>query len=107
MVRIKRNDSVSGGGASPTYFNSIDKITLATLGDAVEYGDLLATNSNFGAGASPTRIIFAGGYSPTGPSRVDVIQYKQIASSGDTKDFGDLLATAALVFPLTNGHGGL
>ena len=98
---------IVAGGASPTYFSSIDKITLATLGDAVEYGDLLATNSNFGAGASPTRIIFAGGYSPTGPSRVDVIQYKQIASSGDTKDFGDLLGAAALVFPLTNGHGGL
>ena len=98
---------IVGGGTSPTYFSSMDKITLATLGDAVDYGDLVATNASFGAGASPTRIIFAGGYSPTGPSRVDVIQYKQIASSGDTKDFGDLLATAALVFPLTNGHGGL
>ena len=96
-----------GGGTSPTYFSSIDKITLATQGNAVDYGDLVATNASFGAGASPTRIIFAGGYSPSGPSRVDVIQYKQIASSGDTIDFGDLLGAAALVFPVTNGHGGL
>ena len=56
-----------------------------------------ATNSNFGAGASPTReIIFAGGFVPTCSSKVDVIQYKQIASSGDTKDFGDLLGAWTL-----------
>jgi len=96
-----------GGGASPTYFTSIDKITLATLGNAVDYGDLVQQNASHGAGASPTRIIFAGGYSPAGPAKVDVIQYKQFASSGDCIDFGDLLNACALPHPITNGHGGL
>ena len=98
---------IYGGGASPTYFKSMDKITISTLGNAVEYGDLIEVISSFGSGASPTRILFAGGYSPAGPTKVDVMQYKQFASSGDTIDFGDLLGAAALVFPLTNGHGGL
>ena len=51
--------------------------------------------------------MFAGGYSPAGPTKVNTIQYKEFASSGDAIDFGDLLGAAALVFPLTNGHGGL
>ena len=96
-----------GGGASPTYFKSIDKITIATLGDAVDYGDLVEVNGSHGAGASPTRILFAGGYSPAGPTKVDVIQYKQFASGGDTLDFGNLLNACALPHPVTNGHGGL
>ena len=97
-----------GGGASPTYFSSIDKITLSTLGNAVDYGDLLTVVASHGAGASPTRIIFAGGYNPgLSPARLDTIQYKQFASSGDTIDFGDLLNACALTHPVTNGHGGL
>ena len=98
---------IYGGGASPTYFKSMDKITISTLGNAVDYGDLAEVIASFGSGASPTRIMFAGGYSPAGPTKVNTIQYKEFASSGDTIDFGDLLGAAALVFPLTNGHGGL
>ena len=96
-----------GGGASPTYFKSIDKITIPTLGNAVDYGDLVEVVGSHGAGASPTRILFAGGYSPAGPTKVDVIQYKQFASGGDTLDFGNLLNACALPHPVTNGHGGL
>ena len=98
---------IVGGGVTPTTLQSIDKITLATLGNATSSGDLLAATSSFGAGSSPTRIIFTGGYSPAGPSRIDVIQYKEITSDGDTVDFGNLVGSAALTFPLTNGHGGL
>jgi len=96
-----------GGGASPTYFKSIDKIIIPTLGNAVDYGDLVEVNASHGAGASPTRMLFAGGYSPAGPTKVDVIQYKQFASEGDTIDFGDLLNACAIPHPVTNGHGGL
>ena len=98
---------IYGGGTSPTMLQSIDKITLATLGNAQDYGDLLAVVSSFGAGASPTRIMFAGGYSPAGPTKIDIIQYKQIASDGNTVDFGNLLGACAVPHPVTNGHGGL
>ena len=64
--------------------------------------------SSSGAGASPTRIIFTGGYNPgVSPARIDTIQYKQFTSGGNTIDFGDLLNAAALTPPVTNGHGGL
>ena len=97
-----------GGGASPTYFKSIDKITIPTLGDAVEYGDLADVVASHGAGASPTRMLFCGGYNPSAsPARLDVIQYKQFASGGDCIDFGNLLNECALPHPVTNGHGGL
>ena len=97
-----------GGGASPTYFKSIDKITIPTLGDAVDYGDLIDVVASHGAGASPTRMLFCGGYNPSAsPARLDVIQYKQFASGGDCIDFGNLLNECALPHPVTNGHGGL
>ena len=98
---------IVGGGASPTYFSSMDKFILASLGNAVVDGDLLAVNASHGAGASPTRIIFTGGYSPSGPTKVDVIQYKQFATGGDCVDFGNLLNACAVPHPVTNGHGGL
>ena len=98
---------IVGGGASPTYFSSMDKFILASLGNAVVDGDLLAVNASHGAGASPTRIIFTGGYSPAGPTKVDVIQYKQFATGGDCVDFGNLLNACDVPHPVTNGHGGL
>ena len=73
----------------------------------MDYGDLVEQNASHGAGASSTRIIFAGGYSPAGPTKVDVIQFKQFASGGDCVDFGNLLNACAIPHPITNGHGGL
>jgi hypothetical protein len=98
---------IYGGGVSPSYSKSMDKITIATTGNAVDYGDLLAVIASFGGGASRTRVAFAGGYSPSGPTKVNTIQYKEIASGGDTQDFGDLLQSIAVGAVVTNGHGGL
>ena len=54
--------------------------------------------------ASPTRGVFAGGYSP---SKTDVISYIQIMSTGNAIDFGNLLAGNQYCTGLSNGHGGL
>jgi hypothetical protein len=80
-----------GGGktpaSNPAGVNTIDYITIPTLGDAQDFGDLLAPQAgHFGTG-SETRGIFAGGYTP---AETNVIQYVTIASTGDAVDFGDL-----------------
>lgn len=80
-----------GGGktpaSNPAGVNTIDYITIASLGDAQDFGDLLAPQAgHFGTG-SATRGIFAGGYTP---AETNVIQYVTIASLGDALDFGDL-----------------
>jgi len=80
-----------GGGktpaSNPAGVNTIDYITIPTLGDAQDFGDLLAPQAgHFGTG-SATRGIFAGGYTP---ADTNIIQYVTIASLGDALDFGDL-----------------
>jgi hypothetical protein len=82
---------VGGGeGAAPTYpmTNIIDFVTIATTGNASDFGDLLAAAYAMGGTASSTRGIFAGGN--PGPSYINVIQFVTIASTGNATDFGDL-----------------
>ena len=82
-----------GGGASGTY-NIIQFITIASLGDTADFGDIVANSGNgiYGAGScsSSTRgITFGGG---TGPSNVDEINHITIGTLGNSVDFGDLSA---------------
>jgi hypothetical protein len=68
----------------------IDYVTIATLGNAADFGNL-AQRLHFCAGTgSPTRGVFGGGYAP--PSVINTIQYITISTTGNTQDFGDLLA---------------
>ena len=62
-----------GDGPSDSANNVIDFITIATTGNAVDFGDLASRRTRFvGATASPTRGLFAGGNSP---STDNVIQF--------------------------------
>jgi len=74
---------------SPYYVNIIDYITIATIGNATDFGDLAAATNNVAGCGSSTRGIGMGGY--TG-SQDDTIQYVTIASTGDATDFGNLTA---------------
>ena len=85
----------AGGGADGSGnndYNILDYITIATTGNATDFGDLLATNQlPAGAGGS-TRGVIGGGYASGAFS--NVIQYITIATTGNAVDFGDLLSTA-------------
>ena len=76
-----------GGFLNPGESDVIDYITISTLGNAIDFGNLLAGNRVQGGCASRTRGISAGGY--TG-SASNVIQYITIPSTGDAIDFGNL-----------------
>ena len=93
-----------GGGGNPAV-NSIEFINIATFGNAVDYGDLLATENGYiGAAASPIRGVFAGGNTSTASN---VIQHISLQTAGDAADFGDLTVAGYGVHGLSNGHGGL
>ena len=68
--------------------NTIEYITLATLGNADDFGDITGSNNHaLGAGfGSPTRGVIAGG----SPASTD-IQFITISTLGNTTDFGDLV----------------
>ena len=87
------------------YYNDIQYITLATLGNAVDFGDMTDSVS-LGAGASsPTRAVKMGGNKA--PGDVDVIDYIQIMTTGNALDFGDLLSVRRGAAAASNGNGGL
>ena len=76
--------------------NVIDYITIASTGNAADFGDLInsytPTIGSGNAAASPTRLLFAGGSQdvPAPATVQNAIQYVTIASTGDATDFGDL-----------------
>ena len=90
---------IVGGGinnpASPGNQVSIDYVTMASAGNAIDFGDFsshsgspLSHRERGASFASPTRGIFAGG--KAAPAFQNTIEYIIIASTGNTKDFGDL-----------------
>ena len=81
---------ITAGGFSPsapTRVNSIEYITMASLGNSADFGDLVTAVSNIGAASNPIRGILAGGTSPTALRDIDFIT---IASTGNATTFGDL-----------------
>ena len=86
--------------------NVIQYITIASTGNAQDFGDLAVAVRSGGPGSNSISGITMGGY--TGPSQSNVIQEVTIASTGDSADFGDLTQTRAdnpgTVSP---SHGGL
>ena len=70
----------------------IEYLEIATLGNAVDFGDRSNHAGGGGrSGASSTRGIFYGGSTPT---IVNNIEYVTIASAGNSIDFGDMTRTA-------------
>ena len=95
----------STGNPSPSNSDVIDFITIATLGDATDFGNLIAAiQYPLGAVSSPVRAICAGGLTP---SVQNVIQYVEIASTGNATDFGDLTGAKSEASGCSNSHGGL
>ena len=95
---------VWGGGSYPAVTNVIQFITIATTGNAQEFGDLSVARSNGGGASSPTRLVFAGGYAP---SKQDTIDYVTISTTGNAIDFGNMSSARHGNGGCSNGHGGL
>ena len=79
-----------GSGSPAARTVVIDYITLAALGNAVDFGNLSAVRSLPATTASSTRGIIAGGTQGSPLAEVNIIEYVQIASTGNSVDFGDL-----------------
>jgi hypothetical protein len=89
--------------------NNIQYITIATLGNAVDFGDLSNTRLNGSAFSSQTRGVYGGGYSISpGPGGGNVMEYITIATAGNAVDFGDTQGSYRTTHTGTsNAHGGL
>ncbi len=78
-------------GSSPLHTNVIDYITIASTGNATDFGDQVLAMREQGGASSSIRGLIAGGY--TSPANLNRIEYITIASTGNAADFGDLNIT--------------
>ena len=92
---------------SPGHSNTIDYTTIATLGNAVDFGDSSVAHRIASAGSSPTRAVKAGGFDPASNTETNLMEFVQIMTTGNTVDFGDLNNASRSGTVCTNGHGGL
>ena len=100
---------VWGGGQSPTVSspsrtNIINYLTMSTLGNAQDFGDLNNTTRSINSSCNLTRGTFNGG---TTPSRIDVIDYITFSTTGNATDFGNLTAVQSHGGGCSDSHGGL
>ena len=92
---------VPGGSSSPdTTSESMSYITISTLGNSQDFGDLsVGINANTG-GASRTRGLSLGG--SFSPARQTTVEYFTFSSTGNSSDYGDLSVARAELGCVTN-----
>ena len=80
-----------GIGTPATASNIIEYITIASIGNSIDFGDLtLARNPSGQSSSSSTRGLFFGG---SYPADSNVIDYVTISSTGNALDFGDTIVS--------------
>ena len=93
----------AGGESTPTGVKDIISfITMATLGDAQDFGDLSDGASQSDNGASSS---VRGVFHLTSPAKT-TLHFLTINTLGDSTDFGDMTSAGTLA-GMSNGHGGL
>tara|TARA_B100000508_G_scaffold1775_1_gene1303 strand:- start:25 stop:2181 length:2157 start_codon:yes stop_codon:yes gene_type:complete len=109
---------------SNTNVNTINFVTIATTGDATDFGDMVTGTGHGGCGFSDrTRGVITGQYTNTphgdaplyadGQGAVNLIQMITVQTTGNAIEFGDLVANAAsngrkyYANGNSNSHGGL
>ena len=78
-------------GGSVDRLDDMDYFTIASEGNAIDFGNLTVARNGLGAVSSSTRGIFCGGASPSpATNSVNTMDYIQISTTGNALDFGDL-----------------
>ena len=93
---------VFAGGESS---NVMDYITIATTGNATDFGDLTVARGHCDGLSNGSRGVFGGG--GDGGAASNVIEYITIASTGNATDFGNLSGTRGSMAGTSNGSRGV
>jgi hypothetical protein len=100
-----RGIAMGGSGNPSDHTNVIDFITIATTGNATEFGDLTVSRRGGGVGCTLIKGICAGGRNP---SDVNIIDSVIIQTTGNATEFGELSeARAFQPAGCSDSHGGL
>lgn len=99
---------IAGGYTFPgttTYYNIIEFVTIATTGNATDFGDAVELKRAGYNGSTPTRGVFAAGTPAT--SATNSIEFITIATTGNASDFGDTRNPQRSGSGCSDSHGGL
>ena len=105
-----RRGVFAGGLPNAGFLNTIEYITLASTGNALDFGDLsiAAGGDSGGCSSSSTRALFARPLirSP-GTAATNVIDYITISTTGNAIDFGDLTQIREILQSLASRTRGI
>ena len=89
--------------------NVIDFVTISTLGNAQDFGDMTVAVDALAGASNSTRGLHAGGRtgSPAAEALQNVIGFITIASTGNASDFGDLVTPTRWLAGCSDSHGGI
>ena len=91
------------GGSTPSGLSVVEDVidywTMASEGNATDFGNLTVARNLLASCSSKVRGVWAGGYDS--PVTLNTIDYITIATTGDAVDFGDLTYSD----PVVNTHG--
>ena len=95
----------NGDGTAYTAYGTdiIDYVTIATTGNATDFGDLLARRNRAASESNGTRAIHGGGIAGDSGAYTNTIEYVTIANTGNSTDFGDLTVTRERLSAASNG----
>jgi len=96
------------GGTDPSNNaqNIIQYVTIASTGDAVDFGDLTDNKTRFGVCSNATRGLYGGG-GPAETDKTNTITFVTLASTGNTVDFGDRIVASNNVAATSNSTRGV
>ena len=89
------------GGDTGSASNVIDYITIATLGNATDFGDLVVATYDLGACSSHSRGVYGGGNIG---SFTNNMGYVTIATAGNATDFGNLTVARGEAVPTASNR---
>ena len=95
---------VAGGYDEPAHTSEILSMEMASLGNAVDFGDLTVSGGTNEGTGSKIRMITWNRYSS---AHQDVIDYFTAATTGNAVDFGDQVLDVRNAGSTSNNHGGL
>ena len=101
---------IAGGGSDApnhTKKDEIDFITIASTGNAADFGNLVAGTDRVHGFSSPTRGLTMGGITGNPGTTVNTVNFVTIASTGNALDFGDLTDARNMTSTAANNTRGL
>ena len=86
----------AGGLDSPALHNDIQTVLFASQGGTIDFGALTAARSHTSGIANSVRAVIGGGEEP---SKVNKMDFFNLATGADAQDFGDLSSTRSSITP--------